>query len=52
MPQFSVLPVPLGYKLVMGAALNETAFVKHGDVVTELTGGEPVRDEDCCLVAY
>ena len=35
----------------MGALLDDLAVVEHGDLITELAGGQPVADINCSLIA-
>ena len=35
----------------MGSLLDNRALMEHDDLVAEFTGGQPVRNENGCLIA-
>ena len=50
-PKSVVFAAPIGEQFVMAALLDDLSFVKHGNLVTEFTGGQPVGDIDRGLIA-
>lgn len=49
-PKFKVFAAFIRKQVGMGALLNHSAAVKHGDLITEFAGGEAVADVNRSLI--
>ena len=52
MPQLVILPCRVGEECLVRADLNNRTMVKHGYLIAEAAGGEPVADINRCSVRH
>lgn len=51
MPELIVFAGDISHQFGVSALLNNSTLMEYGDLITELAGGQPVRDIDCSLIS-